>query len=198
MSNISTLFGSPLYTVDIPIPLIYSSVEYIRDNIDTMTEVTTESTIGLIPPTYWTSYHSITTDNIPEICDKVIEHANIFSERLGIQLENKYKYWLNQWKGSNPECTNDRHSHTKSKIVGTLYITNNEPTRSTLRIENPAQNILQFTPYHDLAHKSWWKQIVDVDAPEYRLVLWPGFLWHWVNYTNNDNTHRISMAIEIN
>ena len=195
MDNISTLFGVPLYVVDIEPSEISDSISYIHENIDAMKDYASESKVG---HTKWTSKHSILPFQIPQICDKVIEHSSLYAGQVGISLEYSYTYWINRWIGNNPECTNDRHSHTNAKIVATLYVSNNEPTDATLRLENPMQNTLAFTPFHNMAGKPWWKQIVDVEAHANRLVLWPGFLWHWARYTNNPDSYRISMAVEIN
>ena len=194
MSNIRSLFPTPVYIVDLDKSIIEKDIKYIIDNIEEVKYTPAEVKVG---EGIWTANHTITPDLIPNICYSIREHTELFAKEVDIDLEYRYSYWFNLWKGANPECTNDRHSHTSSKLVSTLYILNSEPEDATLRIENPAQNMLHFTPYHNSAGKKWWKQIEDINTPAYRLVIWPGFLWHWARYTNSPDAHRISMAIEV-
>lgn len=195
MDKLTTLFGVPLYVVDIQgSEELAKSKSYIVDNIDTVSSCDSEFKVR---QTKWTTRQSIFPYQIPEICNNIITHSEIYAEQIGIPLDYTYSYWINQWKDNGPRCTNNRHCHTKAKIIATFYVLNNEPEDATLRIENPFQNTLAFTPFNDMDGKPWWKQIVDVETYANRLVLWPGFLWHWARYTNNPDSHRISMAVEI-
>lgn len=194
MRNVYSFFPTPIYIVDLDRSTIEEDVNYIKENIEHIEYTPTEMNVG---ESVWTANHNITPNLVPNICSTIKEHVDLFANEIDIKLDNKYSYWFNLWKGANPECTNDRHSHTSSKLVSTLYILNNEPEDATLRVENPAQNMLHFTPYHNSAGKKWWKQIEDISTPAYRLVIWPGFLWHWARYTNSPDAHRISMAIEV-
>lgn len=189
-------FSLPTYSIDLDSTLVENECNYVNDNI-AQAEIGEFSTP--FNGTTWNHYHNISPAHLPNICDSIIEHSQKYASLLGLTLEGRYTYWINQFYGDVRECSNDRHSHGTNKVIGVFYTYNNEPDTANLVIENPIKDTIILSPYMISQDNSeYFKQKDTIASPQYRLILFPGFVWHWANFTNNVDAKRISLALEIN
>ena len=194
--SIEDHFALPTYTVDLDPQLVLPDNSYIVDNIKT---VEVGEFTSPFQDTTWKHYHNIPPNDIPNICESIVNHANEYAQLIGVTLQNQFTFWINQFYGSTRECSNDRHSHADNKIIGVYYAYNNEPHTANLVIENPIVDTVLLSPYKSSGYNSgYFKRTVSIHSPEGRLIFFPGFVWHWAHFTNNIDAKRISLALEIN
>jgi len=138
----------------------------------------------------------LSADELQPLLSKVINRVNAVHAHIGLSTKWEqyiWRYWANL------NCTKDivaPHCHPESFFSCVYFVTGEGEESGRLEFLTPVNQMLpvvnhkMIDTYNKYLSPTWW-----VDPEPGKLVIFPSWLWHFVN-KNNSNEDRISIAID--